>query len=380
MRKASATASEEAAAHPAGAGPPSVADLRPRQLALWLLTAGALYLALRVVQPFVAVLLGAVVLAVLFAPLNDHLRRRTGHRNLPALFTLLVAVVVFLLPISLITFAVAAEVSAIAAEAPEKVENLLENPDVKQRAAELRTQALERFPFLARFDPRRLTGSLGPLGEKLLERSLEFAGGVVQTLVRFVLIAFTLFFLLRDGAALADHLRDILPLDRRSADELLARLVDVLRASTYGVVLVAAIQGALGAAMFAVLGLPSPALWGVVMALFAMIPVAGSGIVWLPASLYLFATGASGKALVLLLWGALVVASIDNLLRPRIVGKRARMHELVVFFGVLGGLEVFGLVGVVVGPAVLAVTATLLSVARNGGVLRPTTRGTDAAA
>ena len=112
--------------------------------------------------------------------------------------------------------------------------------------------------------------------------------------------------------------------------------------------------------MFWILGIPSPILWAVLMAFVCMIPLAGSFLVWLPLAIYLIATGHWTKAIILIIWGALVISTIDNLLRPKLVGSQTRLHELLVFFAVLGGISVFGLLGIVLGPVVLAITLGLL--------------------
>ena len=136
--------------------------------------------------------------------------------------------------------------------------------------------------------------------------------------------------------------------------------------SVLGVLAIAVLQGALGGAMFAILGLPSPILWGVVMALFAMIPMIGAGAVWLPAALLLLVSGQPGKAIALCAVGALLIGTVDNFLRPIVVGGRTGLHELVVFFAVLGGLKFFGVVGLLVGPALFAVGWSLLELFRDG--------------
>ena len=337
---------------------------RVRYLVLMVLAAVALYLCLRVLRPFTTVLLWSGVLAVLFAPLRALLVARTGRPNLAAALTLLVALGCVLLPLAAVTYAVAAEVSEFAAASPAQVDQLLENPDLAARALELYDQVAERVPLVARIDREELGASIRSAGAVLSDRAVEIAGSVFQAAVEFVLIAFTLFFLLRDGEQFADRLRDLLPLGRRRADRLIASVIEVLRASTFGVVIVAAVQGFLGGCMFAALGLPSPVLWGVVMTLFGMIPVLGTAVVWLPAVGYLLLAGATAKALILLGWGALVVGTIDNVLRPVLVGKRAHLHELVVFFGVLGGIKLFGLVGVFVGPALFSIAASLIALTR----------------
>jgi predicted PurR-regulated permease PerM len=337
---------------------------RMRALALILLTGLALFLCYRLLQPFLPVLVWATALAVLFDPMRERLFARWGSRNAAAAVTLAAAVLLVLLPMVVVSLSLANEISNLFGDAPEKMTRLLADPDVRLRMSEIYAQARERFPILAEVDWREAASAGGPFAEALVQGSLGAVGKVLQAAIRFVLIAFTLFFFLRDGDRFAAALRDLLPLSRRQASRLFATAVEVLRASTYGVVVVAFIQGALGGAMFVVLGIPAPILWAAVMALFAMIPMVGTAAIWLPASILLLVSGKVAKAIVLALWGALVVSTIDNVLRPRLVGKRARMHELLVFFGVLGGLRFFGLAGLLVGPAVFAIAASLLKLAR----------------
>ena len=141
----------------------------------------------------------------------------------------------------------------------------------------------------------------------------------------------------------------------------------MINASVYGVVFIAMLQGVLGGLAFWILGLPSPILWGVVMTFVCMVPVAGSFLVWLPPSIYFALTGHWTRATLLTIWGVLVISTIDNFLRPKLIGGRTRLHELFVFFAVLGGLRVFGVLGIVLGPVVLATTLALLDTLRHAG-------------
>jgi predicted PurR-regulated permease PerM len=146
------------------------------------------------------------------------------------------------------------------------------------------------------------------------------------------------------------------------ADALLRRTSDTIRATVFGTVVVAIVQGALGGLMFWLLGLPAALLWGVVMAVLALIPVLGAFVVWVPAAIFLAVEGSWGKALLLTGWGTLVVGTIDNLLYPVLVGNKLRLHTVPVFFAIVGGLIVFGAAGVILGPVILAVTLGLVDV------------------
>ena len=342
---------------------------RAHERAVWLLLAAltgvATYLCWRIVQPFASVILWAVVLALMFAPLHRKLLVRTRRPNLSASVTLAIALVSVLLPLTVLSLAVVGEVGNLIDQAPAKWNEWSTDPLLNARATAWRADVEARFPFLARIDGERVRANLNLLGEKLVARTFGLVGSLLEGTIELVLIVFSLFYLLRDGERFAAVLRDMLPVSARQSEVLMARTAEVIQASVLGVIVVAVVQGALGGVTFAILGLPSPILWGVVMAFFAMIPMIGAGAVWLPAAILLLVTGHPGKALALCAVGALLIGTIDNILRPHLVGGRTGMHELVVFFAVLGGLKVFGIVGLLVGPAVFAVAWSLLVLFRD---------------
>jgi predicted PurR-regulated permease PerM len=145
-----------------------------------------------------------------------------------------------------------------------------------------------------------------------------------------------------------------------ATDQIRRRVVETIQAIFYGTLVVAVVQGTLGGLMFWWLGLAAPLLWGIMMGLLAVVPVLGASIIWLPAAIFLALEGSWGKAIVLTLWGSVVVGGIDNLLYPMLVGNRLKMHTAVAFIAVVGGLLVYGPSGVILGPVVVAVTISLL--------------------
>jgi predicted PurR-regulated permease PerM len=198
----------------------------------------------------------------------------------------------------------------------------------------------------------------------LASRALGFVGGLLGAIVQTFFVIFTMYYLFRDGERFVRAMPDMLPLKREQSERIFARAHDVIGASVYGVLVIAAIQGALGGIAFWLLGLPSAIIWAVAMTFLSMIPMAGSFLVWVPAAIYLALTGHWGKALMLAIWGTLIIGTVDNFLRPKLVGERTKLHELFIFFAVLGGLQVFGVLGIVLGPVVLAITLALLDVFR----------------
>ncbi len=173
-----------------------------------------------------------------------------------------------------------------------------------------------------------------------------------------------LFYLFRDRREALGTLRSLVPLSKVETDRVLARMSDTIHATVFGTLVVAAVQGALGGLMFWWLGLPAPILWGAVMALLAVVPVLGAFVIWVPAAIFLAASGQWGKAAILAAWGGVVIAMVDNLLYPILVGNRLRLHTVPVFFSIVGGLAIFGASGLIIGPVILALTDAILEIWR----------------
>ena len=200
----------------------------------------------------------------------------------------------------------------------------------------------------------------------LLEHSDDLLFGALGLFASLTLTLFILFFLLRDGDAIAARFKNLVPFDAKRKDRLDHHLQDVTRAVVYGTVVTALAQGALLGVGFEIAGVPSPVVFGVLAAIASFVPFVGTGLVWVPAVLYLYVQGAGWKTVFLLVWSAVVVGSADNFLRPLLVSGRARMSTLTVFFGVLGGLAAFGFIGLFVGPVILAFVQTLIVFAEEG--------------
>lgn len=345
-----------------------------RWIALFAVTVIALYLCWLMLQPIVEVLLWAVVLVIVFYPIHRRIVARTGSPGWSAVISCLLVMVTILLPLSLVTFAVVKQISGVAQYIQSNSATLLDpNSPVIGRLYDWLGQYV---PDIGQTNPSQfLAERLKNLSGAIAGRTIGFVGGAVGVVVEVFFVIFTMYYLFRDGGRLSRGLREALPLEASQAQEILERTRDVISASVYGVLVIAFIQGTLGGLAFWALGLPSPLLWGVVMLLLSMIPMAGSFIVWVPAAIFLAATGQWGKAIALTVWGALVIGSIDNFLRPKLVGDKTKLHELIIFFSVIGGLQVFGVIGLVLGPVIVAITLALLDVFRRAG--EPSTRAAE---
>ena len=313
-------------------------------------------------QPFFNVLLWAIVLTVVFYPMHRRIRDRLGLPSLAAIASTLLVVLLIVLPVTFITIAVVNELAGAAATLQNGVQRLTDpnlpvigwmlerrgttSTSIVRRRASSSRSACRRGARCSR--PARSSSSAAPW---VPSRRWGWSSSRCSTCSA-------------TASSCATRFYALLPLERVQTHAITLRTREVIEATLYGVLVIAAIQGTLGTVIFWVLGLPSPLLWGVVMFFLSMIPIAGSFLVWFPAAIFLAFTGSWLKAIVLVAWGILVIGSIDNFLSPRLVGKRARLHELLIFFGVLGGLQVFGVLGLVLGPVVVAITLALIEMTR----------------
>jgi predicted PurR-regulated permease PerM len=316
-----------------------------------------LYLCWLMLRPFISVLEWAAVLVIVFYPVHKRLANRIKRRGLSALLSSLLVIVVVVLPFVMLTLALTNELSGIARDLPAHLTQLR---NAESSIVGKITSWVNDRTFPGGGSQDFLVEQLKSVGAALLGQTVGLVGNLISAIARAFFVVITMYYLFRDGEKIVHALPTALPLSKQQGEALLERISEVVSASVYGVVSIAVLQGLLGGLAFWVLGVPSPVLWAVLLAFVCMVPVAGSFFVWLPASLYLVLTGHLTKGILLSLWGAFVISTIDNFLRPKIIKNQAKLHELFVFFSVLGGLSVFGLLGIVLGPVVLAITIGLL--------------------
>lgn len=336
-----------------------------RQVRWWVLlfvTVVCLYLCWLIIQPFVGVLAWATVLVIVFYPIHQRLVKRTKRPALSALISCVLVVLTILVPVALVTVAVLNELSGAVQNLQATIVYLLDpNSPVTGRLL----RWISNYVDIERIrSGQYVTEQLKGVSGQIAGRTLGIIGGVLGAIVQMFFVVFTMYYLFRDGDKIFDAVRDALPVERKQAVSIMERARDVIGASVYGVLAIAVIQGTLGGLAFWALGVPSAVVWGVVMVFLSMIPMLGAFLVWVPAAIFLAATGHYVKAILLVLWGTLVIGMIDNFLRPKLVGSRTKLHELLIFFAVLGGLQVFGVLGIVMGPVVLAITMTLIEIFR----------------
>ncbi|MDB5876530.1 MAG: family transporter [Ramlibacter sp.] len=323
-----------------------------------------------ILAPYYGAILWAVVLAVIFTPLNRRLQGWLGGRpNLAAAMTVLIVLAMVILPLALITASLLQEASGFYARMKSGEFNLAGTLQVMFNALPgWATGLLNRFGLtdMAAVRDSLAAGALKG-GQVLAPQALSLGMNTFDFIVALGIMLYLLFFLLRDGRALAERIRQAIPLRADHKASLFGRFADVVRATVKGSILVAIAQGALGGLAFWFLDIEAPLLWAVLMTFTALLPAIGAGLVWLPVAIYLLATGAVWQGVGLIVYGVVVIGLVDNLLRPFLIGKETKLPDYLVLISTVGGSQVFGLNGFVIGPLIAAmfmVTWEILAGAR----------------
>lgn len=334
-----------------------------------------------VIQPFFAAILWAVVAAILFAPLNDRLRARlNGGRNRAASLTLLLIVLLVIVPAIVLAVALIQEGTF--------VYNRIQSGDIdfadifEQFRASLpgwATGLLDRSGLTnLNAVQEMLDGSLRASFRTLAGQALQIGQGAFSFLVALSVMLYLTFFMLRDGESLARRVSEAAPLRWQAREALVQQFVVVVRAMIKGSIVVAIVQGLIGGLVFWMLGISGALLWGVMMGFFSLLPAIGTGLVWVPVALYLVVSGALLKAAILIFSGLFIIGLVDNLLRPALVGRETRIPDYVVLISTLGGIELFGFSGLIVGPMIAALFISVWNIAGRMRVPSPEPAGTGA--
>ena len=324
-----------------------------------------LYGAFLILSPFLTAITWAMILAILFYPFYAwllHLVR--GHATLASLLVIVLITILVIVPgIQLAWFLSDETVSLV-----QTVRALLDEEGKQQWLAKPWVQHVMSWWSMVTFRLVDFKINWKDLLIQGAQSSSTFivaqVKGIAQNVLlftaNFFLALFTLFFFLRDGAAFVSWAQRLLPMDREHQERLFRNIVDAVTAVVHGALVVAMVQGLLAGLGYWVLGVPFAVLWGVITAFAALLPFGGTTLITIPVSIYLFLQGDNVKGIFMLIWGLGVVVTIDNVLKPLFIGTRIKLPMLILFFGILGGLAVFGALGLILGPVLFVLLAVLL--------------------
>lgn len=332
---------------------------RFRRFVLLALAIGISLLFLRMIAAFVMALLLAAIFAGLAQPLYRWLLRLFGHRRgLAAASVVLIVVLLIVGPVTAFLGVVVVQAVDVSRSVTPWVQQELEDPSHLQGY-------LDRVPLLAALSPYRdeLLAKAGQLAAQVAKfvasKVAAGARGTAQFLLALFVMLYAMFFFLRDGRAVLDKVLYYLPLSNEDEDRLLDRFTSVTRATLKGTLVIGMLQGLLAGAAFAVAGIKGSVFWGTIVAVLSIIPGVGGALVWVPIVVYLGLVGRIGAAVAVGAWCAVVVGTIDNLLRPRLVGQDTKLSDVIILISTLGGIAMFGAVGIVIGPIVAALFVTV---------------------
>jgi predicted PurR-regulated permease PerM len=326
------------------------------------IAAFALYLCYRIAQPFLTSIFAAIVLAIVFYPLHVRVKRLIVRPQWAASVSTLVVILVVIVPTVLLGIAITRQLGELNQALNEKGVSQGGLTQYVVQSMQRPMSVVGRYVDLSGVDLRStVLDAADRVRNYLIGLGKSAAKNLPGMLLRIVVVFFTLFFLFRDGPRIVRHTLALLPLTHEQAKRLLQGISDTIVASVYGSVAVGVGQGILTGLAFWVLGLPSPVVAAVLAAVASLIPLVGTGLVWVPGAVLLLLSGHGMKALVLLILGSAIIAQVDVVIRPYVVSESAKLNGLLILFALLGGIEAFGIMGVIIGPVVISVTIAVLN-------------------
>ena len=331
----------------------------------FLITAVIFYLFYKIMAPFLIPLCWAAVFTVVFYPLQARFASRIRNDNLLALLMCVLIAVLIIGPLAYLFVAVVNQ----AAGAVAKINELYDTGQLNQLLAldfplanVIKAKLVEHYDLTQTNLDQMIKDGIGKVSGVLFDQTTWLVTNATKAVFYFGLMLFAMFYFFREGDRLVQKARRLLPLTPEQIETVFGQLREVIQATMYGGVAVALMQGLLGGILFAIAGISSPVFWGAVMAFLSLLPFVGAFIVYVPAGIGLMLTGSPVMGIVVIAVGIGIISQIDNFVRPLLISGRTSMHPLLLFFSILGGITLFGLLGLVVGPIVAACFMILLKI------------------
>jgi len=314
---------------------------------------------LTMIRKFLMTIFLAGIFSALAFPMFNQFRRWFKGRRAPASgLTIVIILFVILLPLGGLFGIVTSQAIKVGAGVKPWIENQIAQPDeFVEKISKLpyAENVIEHREFIL----KKAGETVGWVSTYFINQLSSFTFGTINFVFMLFVLLYTMFFLLMDGDKLLYKILYYLPLEDHDEHRILEKFTSVSRATLKGTAVIGVLQGSLSGIAFAVVGIPSAVFWGTIMTVLSIIPGIGTALVWIPATLILAGSGHGYKAAGLAVFCAVVVGSLDNILRPILVGKDTRMHELMIFFGTLGGIFLFGVPGIIIGPIIAALFVTI---------------------
>ncbi len=320
------------------------------------------YLFYKVLSPFLITIAWAMVLSITFYPLYRLFIRFIKRPWAASLITLIIILIIVLGPFSYIVGSLVSEITDVYSTIEEKGFETLTEIQTQPRIAGI-FEKITSYKIFEGFDLQKsAVSTLKSIGKAIAEHTKDIFKNAVVLIINFIIMCLTIFYFLKDGNSLANFIKKLLPFSEKQKDKLEERVKEMVVAAIYGGVAVAIVQGTLGGVAFLTFGLPSPVFWGTTMAIFSLVPLFGCAIIWVPTGIILLLSGNYAKGIGLLLYGVIFITSVDNIIKPIVIGGRTKLHTLLVFFSVLGGIKFLGFLGFILGPLITALCLSLFEI------------------
>ena len=322
---------------------------------------GTTVLFLYMLGSYLVTVLWAVVIALVFYPVYKCLKTTfKGRASAAAVSTVFLVVLVVLIPLTTIGGMVVSE-SLTVYENLTKADSSFDSASLLARFSTA-TAYLESYGISQANVENRLRDWVGSISKQVATSLVVFSQSTVAFLVQTIVMLYLLFFFLRDGKKIERLIRHHLPLSDEYEQRLVTRFSETTQAVIKGTLLISIVQGIIGGVLFWAVGIPNPVLWGVTMGVLSIIPLLGTSSVWLPAAIILMVTGSVWSGIVILVVGGVVISSVDNFLRPVLVGRSTKMPDSLVLLSTIGGLATFGISGFIIGPIIAALFLSLWTI------------------
>jgi predicted PurR-regulated permease PerM len=326
------------------------------------------YLAFIILRPVLSGILSGLILSYIFFPLYKQIYRVTRLEKISAMIVCGIILLIMIIPLIVIGGSMALESENLVRLAKYTIDQS-KNPCANANGF---TCGVYNHVLLILSDPNTsamIQNNIGAILQFFVSEIAAFVRAIPMIVVQIFIALFICYYLVRDGEAILKNLEDLLPLKEDHRRKVSQQISNAVYGVIYGQVIISVMQGVLATIGYFILGLPSPLTLGLLTVVFSFVPVLGTALVWLPAALIvLFQSLAVGdqwgvfRAVALILWGFLVVALSDNLLRPRVIGRRAKIHPVLVLLGVFGGIALFGIIGIIIGPLILSILFELIKI------------------
>jgi predicted PurR-regulated permease PerM len=329
-------------------------------IALYFLVAVLGYLSYQIFKPFLSPLAWAIVLSIVFYPVFIFVLKYVKWKPLASFITLFIILVLLLGPFSYLSYLLSQEIRSIVDEAAsgkfDPVGGIIHNPLVNK----LVNKILGTFQLSQADFEKRILENITLFGKSLVGGITGGIGNVALAITDFIFMILSIFFFLEGGSEFVERLGKYIPFSKRQKERLIKQTRDIVVSTIYGGVTVAIAQAIIGGITFSLLSVPSPVLWGFAMFIASFVPLLGTFVVWGPAAVYLFFKGTILNSIILVIVGVVAISSVDNIIRPLIIRGKMQMPTLAIFFSILGGIKVFGFIGFIMGPLVLALFVSVI--------------------